>query len=263
MNHNPDGSTVAIVQARTASTRLPGKVLAPVMGQPMILRQLERLSRSARISQIVVATSDEPQDDELAEIVTAAGYPCVRGEHDDVLARFRKVLDIYPARTVVRITADCPLISPSVVDTVVSEFMKHGVDYASNTLEPMFPDGLDVEVFRAQCLTDIAALNLDTDEKEHVTLGIYRRPERFRVLNVPADEDYSQLRWTVDVPEDLTFVSWVFEQLLVDNPDFDYLDVLHLLERHPEMSRTSAHYRRNAALDGVETGALRHQAGSA
>lgn len=263
MNPSADGPIIAVVQARTASARLPGKVLAPVMGQPMILRQLERVSRSTLISQIVVATSDQPQDDELAEIVAVAGYPCVRGEHDDVLARFRRVLSIHPANTVVRITADCPLVSPSVVDRVISEFIERGVDYASNTLEPTFPDGLDVEVFRAQCLMDIASVELDADEKEHVTLGIYRRPERFRVMNVAADEDNSGLRWTVDVPEDLAFVTWVFEQLFVGNPDFEYLDVLRLLECHPEMSRTSAHQRRNAALDGVETGAMRHQAGSA
>ena len=251
-------TTVAIVQARMTSTRLPGKVLAPLAGKPMILRQLERLSRASRIDAVVVATSTDPSDDALTEVLRDAGYRVHRGSLDDVLARFIGAADEANADVVVRITADCPLLSPAVVDLVIAQFEESGADYASNTLDPTYPDGLDVEVIRSTALKTLEGSDLDTDEREHVTLGIYRRPQIFGLLSViDPNADRSNLRWTVDTPEDLEFATWVYDSLLDANAEFEYEDILRLIAEHPERSRSDADGVRNAALIGKNTGAMK------
>lgn len=242
------------------STRLPGKVLEPILGEPMIGRQIERLRRATSMDGLVVATSTDPSDDPLVAYLEGLRVPVVRGPLDDVLARFIQVLDRYEADTVVRLTADCPLASASVLDRVVAEFAATGRDYVSNTLEPTYPDGLDVEVVRGDALRWVAENADDPAEREHVTLGVYRRPERFSVLNVAGERDLSHLRWTVDEPADLEFVRAVYGRLYPQDPAFDVDDVLRLLASAPELSRTSEHSQRNAALNGLDTGAMRHQA---
>lgn len=222
----------------------------------MILRQLERVKRSSCIDTLVVATSDEAADDALAEVLIRAGYAVVRGSHDDVLSRFALAADSYPGNWIVRITADCPLISPRVIDDVIAAALSSGADYLSNTMTPTFPDGLDVEVVRTSVLREVAALSTDPHEREHVTLGVYRRQDAYRIMNFADDIDRSELRWTVDTPEDLEFVRSVYGELFPRNPDFEYSDILELLERHPQLSRTSADSKRNAALDGLDTGAM-------
>ena len=254
------GYTIGIVQARTSSTRLPGKVLMPLAGEPMILRQLERISRAQALDLVVVATSYDPADDALASAIVSAGYDLVRGSQDDVLGRFIRVIDEYQPDVVVRLTADCPLISPAVIDHVAAAFDASDADYASNTMVPTYPDGLDVEVVTAAALRLVAAESSDIHEREHVTLGVYRRPEQFRIVNVPdpTGADHSDLRWTVDSADDFAFVERVYAHLLPTNPEFDYADVLALLETHPELARTASDARRNAALDGLDTGVMQH-----
>ena len=250
------GCTLAIVQARTSSTRLPGKVLKPLAGAPMILRQLERVSRAGTLDGVVVATSDDASDNDLAVLLTNAGYDIVRGPLEDVLARFTDVLDRYQPDVVVRITADCPLISPTVIDLVVEQFHASVADYVSNTLQPTYPDGLDVEVTTAEALRTVASVSTDRHEREHVTLGLYRHPEKFIVENVvdPSGNDNSSMRWTVDNPGDFSFVSTIYEHLYPHH--FDYDDVLDLLKSQPELNRTDANAPRNAALEGLATGAM-------
>lgn len=251
-------TTVAIVQARMTSSRFPGKVLAPLAGRPMLLQQLARLSRSATIDHIVMATSTDPSDDVLAETTIEAGYRVHRGSLTDVLDRFLGAARLVEADAVVRITADCPLICPSISDYVIAEFERTGADYASNTLQPSYPDGLDVEVFRAEVLEDLAGRQLDADEREHVTLGIYRRPELFRLHSViDPQANHADLRWTVDTEQDLAFVSWVYQSLIDQHPNFEYADILELLSEHPERSRTATDGIRNAALLGKDTGAMK------
>jgi spore coat polysaccharide biosynthesis protein SpsF len=252
------GETWAIVQARTTSSRLPGKVLRPLAGEPMVLRQLERIGRATRLDGIVVATSDDPSDDDLAILLADAGYDYVRGPLDDVLGRFIVALDEYQPDVVVRLTADCPLISPRVIDLVVERFHSSTADYVSNTMEPTYPDGLDVEVITASTLREVAAVSTDVHEREHVTLGIYRRTDRFSVENCadPAERDNSQLRWTVDNAGDFAFVSEIYQQLFP--AEFEYEDVLALLVDRPDLNRTSADAPRNAALDALDTGAMHH-----
>jgi len=254
-------TTIAILQARMSSTRMPGKVLAPLAGEPMLVRQLERILRASTLDGVVVATSLDPSDDPIVEALANAAMligevPVVRGSLSDVLDRFVTAMDAYPSDVVVRLTADCPLASPAVIDRVVSAFRSGDVDYASNTMSPTYPDGLDVEVVRASVLREVAAIATDSHEREHVTLGVYRRHDRFRVENVAGASDLSDLRWTVDTPEDYAFVADIYRDLYPAKPDFDLDDVLAWLERHPGRSRTVADAKRNAALDGLDTGAM-------
>ena len=224
----------------------------------MIGRQIERLRRSDLLDGLVVATSVDLSDDRLVAYVESLGIPVIRGSLDDVLGRFGAVLDELSPEVVVRLTADCPLVSSSVVDRVISAFGPED-DYVSNTLEPTWPDGVDVEVVRASALRWVAEHSDDPHEHEHVTLGVYRRPDRFRCANVAGDVDLSSLRWTVDNAEDLAFVRSIYAKLLLVNDQFDVHDVLELLESQPSLSRTSADSSRNAALDGLETGVMKRK----
>ncbi len=248
--------TTAILQARVSSTRLPGKVLAPILGEPMIARQVERIGRASRIDDLVIATSRDPSDDPLASWADAEGLTVYRGSLDDVLGRFVGAIAAYGPDTVVRLTADCPLTSPGVIDAVIDHFIESDVDYCSNTLTPTFPDGLDVEVVRAKVLTEVAEMCTDPAEREHVTLGVYRRPERFTLANVAGNTDLSSLRWTVDTADDLAFVRRVYEALYETSPDFETGDILDLIERTLGLGRTTADGIRNAALQGLDTGAM-------
>ncbi len=249
-------TTIAILQARMTSTRLPGKVMAPVTGAPMIQRQIERIRRADSLDELIVATSVDPTDDQLAAFVESLGVAVVRGPLDDVLARYTQAIAQFRPDVVVRLTADCPLTSPSVIDDVVRAFSAGDFDYCSNTLEPTFPDGLDTEVVRSHALEWVDAHTDDPHEREHVTLGVYRRPERFRLGNHRNGTDLSALRWTVDTAEDLEFVRAVYGELFDANPSFELADVLDLLRRRPELSRSTIHEPRNAALDGLDTGAM-------
>jgi spore coat polysaccharide biosynthesis protein SpsF len=249
-------TTLAVLQARMSSSRLPGKVMMPLLGEPMVVRQVERIRRSRRIDGIVLATSTDSADDPLAQLAGTLGIPVVRGPLDDVLARYVLAIEQHEPDVVVRLTADCPLTSPTVSDAVIDQFDAGDVDYCSNTLTPTFPDGLDAEVVRASVLVDVAGISDDAAEREHVTLGVYRRPERYRLANHAGTVDLSSLRWTVDTPDDLAFVTSVYEALYPGHPDFDLADVLALIEREPGLSRTTADEVRNAALVGLDTGAM-------
>jgi len=255
------GFTIGVVQARTTSSRFPGKVLKPLLGEPMILRQLERMHRAEMLDLIVVATSDQPSDDDLSTTVTDAGFDLVRGSLDDVLGRFIRVIDEYQPENVVRFTADCPLMCPSVIDDVVGSFHAGSADYVSNTMVPTYPDGLDVEAVTAAALVRMNEISTDPDEREHVTLGIYRRPSDFRIANVvdPTGDNHSAMRWTVDTADDLLFVQDVYRNLFPSNPDFEYGQILSLLADHPELQRTGRSVTRNAALDGLDTGVMQHE----
>ena len=262
IRQNSRGTTLAIVQARMTSSRLPGKVLAPVAGEPMIVQQLNRIARAERLDGIVVAISTDLTDNDLADVVADAGFDVVRGSLNDVLDRFVSVLDRYDADVVVRLTGDCPLASPAVIDDVISAFHDSQADYLSNTMSPTYPDGLDVEVVTADALRAVAGTSEDSAEREHVTLGVYRHPETFTIeyFSDPAGRDNSQMRWTVDNAEDLDFVRWVYSSL--EQP-FDYLQILELIELHPDRARTERDAKRNASLDGLDTGVMQHRGSEA
>lgn len=236
---------VAILQARMSSTRLPGKVLLPIMGRPMLLLQIERLKRCTRIDRLVVATSTDAADDVLHAACLGAGVECYRGSLADVLDRFYQAALRYQPLCVVRLTGDCPLADPAVVDAVVQAFADGGADYVSNTLQPTYPDGLDVEVFTFAALASAWREARLPSEREHVTPFIYGNPRLFRLRNVGLAENLSQMRWTVDGPEDLQFVRAVFEALYARNNAFDMKDILDLLQQHPELGEINAGHVRN------------------
>ena len=229
---------LAVLQARMSSSRLPGKVLAPLAGAPMILRQIERLRRARRLERIVVATSVRTDDDPLAQAVAAAGVPVHRGDLDDVLGRFVGALDAFgPVETVVRLTADCPLADPEVIDATIDRFQETGADYASNVAEPRtFPKGLDVEVMKASALRRAASETADPYDREHVTPYLYRHPERFRLAAHAQAADEGEVRWTVDRPDDLVFVRAVYDTLHAANPAFSSADVRAFVRGRPDLA---------------------------
>jgi spore coat polysaccharide biosynthesis protein SpsF len=193
---------LAVVQARMGSSRLPGKVLMELSGQPALGLLLDRLTRS-RAARVVVATSIEAGDDPIEGFCEDRGVQVVRGSESDVLGRFIDALDQFPASHVVRITGDCPLVDPAVVDGVVELHLRSGADYTTNVLPRTFPKGLDAEVVRADALRVADAEAEDPLEREHVTPFLYRRPERFRLANLRSGEDLGDERWTLDTAEDL------------------------------------------------------------
>lgn len=221
---------LGILQARMSSTRLPGKVMADILGAPMIGRQIERLRRARRLDRLVVATSLDPSDDPLAVWCEGQGLPLHRGSLTDVLDRFHAALGRFgPADAVVRMTADCPLADPSLVDRAVEAHLAGGFDYTDVTSpRRTFPHGLDVEVAAAGALEAAWREAADPYEREHVTPFLYRRPERFRLGHVNSPVDRSNLRWTVDYPADLDFVREVYAALYPGKPAFTTEDVAAL-----------------------------------
>lgn len=220
---------IAIIQARMGSARLPGKVLADVAGRPMLAHQLTRLERCQRIDELVVATTTSPADDDIAMLAAGMGVRCVRGSEADVLGRYVEAARAAAADVVVRSTADCPLIDPEVVDAVVHSLVSHRdeVDYASNVVQRTFPHGLDVEAFFVDVLWRMNRLGSSAGAREHVTQFLLReRPDLFCVLHVAAATDDSDLRWTVDTPEDLAFVRHTFSALGLGDEWRDYRDIV-------------------------------------
>lgn len=229
---------LTILQARTSSTRLPRKVLKPLVGAPMLQRQIERVRRAKRIGTLVVATSVDPSDHAVEALCRDIGVACHRGPLDDVLARFQGAAERFgPTDHIVRLTGDCPLADWDVIDATITRHLDAGADYTSNTLELTFPKGQDVEVFRAEHLAAAAREASDPYEREHVTPFLYRHPERFKLANLARTPPLPDLRWTVDTPDDFAFVTRVYEALWPKNPAFTSNDVLKLTAADPPRGR--------------------------
>lgn len=239
---------LAVLQARTSSSRLPGKVLRPILGKPMLLRQIERLGRCREFDKLVVATSTSPDDDELAATLAAEGVAVARGSLDDVLDRFMTAARPFKPETVIRLTGDCPLADPALIDTVIRYFRDGGFDYASNVDPPTSPDGLDVEVMTMAALERTHATTTKMSDREHVTLFIRANPSLFRIGNYTSTPDLSQLRWTVDEPADLDFVRSVYAALYPRNPAFGTPDILAFLERNKDVQAVNQGFERNEGL---------------
>jgi len=252
---------LGILQARLSSHRLPGKVLKLILGRPMLERQIERLRRARCIDRLVVATSAEAADDDIARLCGSLAMECFRGSLEDVLDRFYQAARYHQARTVVRLTGDCPLADPGIIDRLIGLHEAAGNDYTSNTLIRTYPDGLDAEVVEFDCLEAAWREAVLPSEREHVTPFIYHRPERFRLGNLRQDEDMSRLRWVVDEPQDFAFVSAIYEALYPDNPAFATGDVLALLDRRLDIAAmmgnavTNEGYRRSLAADAAAVAA--------
>ncbi len=227
------------------SSRLPGKVLLLVAGKPLLQHQIERVRRAKAIDLLVVATSTDAADQPIADLCARLGVPCFRGSLDDVLDRMVQAARPHAPRWFVRLTGDCPLADPGVIDEVVHTCRDADADYASNALHPTFPDGLDVECMRFTSLEEAWRDARKPSEREHVTPFLHQQPQRFRIREVRHEPDLSGLRWTVDEPADFVFVSQVFEHLLPRLPRFGMKDVLQLLAARPELAQINGGIVRN------------------
>lgn len=231
------------------STRLPGKVLASVGGRPLLSYELERLRDVRHVSSRVVATTRDASDNPIALVAEEEGFVPVRGSILDVLDQFAEAARVTRAEAIIRVTADCPLIDPDVIDDVVTLYLQGGWDYVSNTLERSYPRGLDVEVMSAAAVIVAADEARAPSEREHVTPFIYGHPDRFRIGQVRCDLDRSGERWTVDVPADLELVSRIIGALYPANPRFRMNDVLSLLDTNPSWRGINEHVQQRSHLD--------------
>ncbi len=225
------------------STRLPGKVLTEIAGRPMLWHVVQRAKRAQRLDHAIVATSEKPEDDTVAAFCTESDIACFRGSEGDVLDRYyqaaRKFID---ATTIVRITADCPLVDPQVIDKVVETYQDGPYDYVTNVLPRTYPDGLDVEVFSLAALERAWSETGGPYPREHVTFYLREHPDLFRIGNVMHQVDLSAMRWTVDYPQDMHFVRTVYDHMI--DGSFGLTDVLELLEAHPELIKINSDIHR-------------------
>ncbi|NYT09584.1 MAG: NTP transferase domain-containing protein [Methanosarcinales archaeon] len=240
---------IAIVQARMGSTRLPGKVMKDIGGITMLARVVSRLARSELIDQILVATTTKRSDDPIAAECDRLKVPVFRGDEEDVLDRYYQAALAHGADTVVRITSDCPLIEPEVVGKVIRAFLEGNPDYASNSLERTYPRGLDAEVVSMVALTKAWQEATEPYQRVHVTPYIYQNPDRFKLLTIKSNVDYSHYRWTVDTQEDLDFVRAVYTSF--GNEDsFTWKDLIFLLAKEPELAEINSHIRQKSLVEG-------------
>jgi len=235
---------VAIVQARMGSSRLPGKVLRDIAGEPMLVRVVERARKAELLDQVIVATSVAAEDDAVADLGKEWGFPVSRGSAQDVLDRYVQAARQFKAEIVVRITGDCPLIDPGVIDQTIKAFLsaRPHVQYASNRIQRTYPIGLDVEVFWRDLLEQAALEAKEKYQREHVTPYFYEPEGRFQVIAVHASEDYGELRWTVDTAEDLAFVREIYSRM-DPGEAFDWHAVLAILKENPALAELNAHVR--------------------
>jgi spore coat polysaccharide biosynthesis protein SpsF len=250
---------LGLLQARTSSSRLPGKVLKLVNGEPMLSWQIRRVSESALLDKLVVVTSTDSTDDAIESLCQSLGVSVYRGSLDDVLGRFVGAIQREQPTTVVRLTGDCPLVDPDILDDVIREHVATGADYTSNTLDHTFPDGLDVEAVQPQVLVELNSRELNSPERQHVTYGVYTRPDEFRCVSVMQNPSHGDLRWTVDSQADFDFVSEVFGSFRDDETGFRQQDILDLLARNPALIRTGADEARNEGLTKDLQGVNAHE----
>lgn len=239
--------TVAIVQARMSSTRLPGKVLRPILGEPMLGHVMSRLQQANALDEVVIATSQNSDDDVLAELALGRSWAIWRGSRDDVLDRYVGAATAFHADVIVRVTSDCPLIDPWLVDDVARGVVP-GIDYCSNTIPPRtFPRGLDCEAISRDALEEAWREDLDPASREHVTPFLYQHPDRFRLRRLANDVDRSNHRWCVDVPEDLALVTLILDAL--GTRDFGWHDVLRVCEAHSDWAKLNQSIRQKDVGD--------------
>ncbi|MFA4876155.1 MAG: glycosyltransferase family protein [Methanoregula sp.] len=227
---------IAIVQARMGSTRLPGKVMMNLIGKPMLFHELSRIVRSKRISSLVVATTTSPSDDCIVNLCIEHDWHVFRGSEPDVLDRYYQCAKQFDADIIIRLTADCPLIEPTIIDKVVGEFIHKypNVDYVSNFIpRRTFPRGLDTEVMSFSALEHSWINDTNPALREHVTQFILRNPDKFKVEGVMNNYDVSHLRWTVDTKEDFQLINEIYS--FFGNNQFSWYDALELMDKKPEL----------------------------
>ena len=234
-------NVAVIVQARMGASRLPGKPLMQVLGKPLLFYLIERLKHCQRVDEVVIATTENPQDKAIAEYAISLGAKVVLGDEENVLARYGVAANLVNCDLIVRVTADCPMMDPAVIDQMIDEFLVSNPDYLSNTLTRTFPRGLDVEIFTKKAL-EIALKEAKTPaEKEHVTPYFYQNPKKFHLENFSYPSDESTHRWTVDTEEDFELIRRMLEVLYPANPNFTLEDMLNLIKMNPEWKDLNRH----------------------
>jgi spore coat polysaccharide biosynthesis protein SpsF len=232
--------TIAIIQARMGSSRLPGKALMDLGGKTALARVVRRLHRSVLIDEVVVATTTLAPDDAIHAECERLQVRCLHGSEDDVLDRYCEAARASAADVVVRITADCPLIDAELVDETIRLFWSQGADYASNTLVLSYPRGLDVEAFTVGALHRAWHEAHQPYEREHVTPYFYEHPEWFRLASLEGEADYSRYRWTLDTVEDLQLIRAIYSRF-ENRDDFGWRVVLQFMQAEPEVALLNAH----------------------
>lgn len=242
--------TVAVIQARMGSTRLPGKALRLIAGETMLARVVRRVCQASLLDEVVVATSVEPADMAIVAECERLGIPFFRGSEDDVLDRYYQAAQAFQAEAVVRITADCPLIDAEVIDQVVQTWQQTGADYVSNVLTARtYPRGLDTEVFSLATLSRAWQEAADPFQRVHVTPYIYQNPHLFFLKGITVEGNYGRYRWTVDTLEDWQFVQAVYAHF-APRSDFGWRDVLQLLANEPDLQMINAHIEQKELRQG-------------
>lgn len=234
-----------IIQARMGSTRLPGKVLKTIEGIPMLELQINRLKYSKFSLEIIIATSILKQDKPILKLAEELKVKSYAGSHEDVLDRYYQAALRYNINIVARITADCPLIDPEILDRMLEIFLEGNYDYISNVRPATFPDGLDIEIFSFETLERTWKEARKTSEREHVTGYIGKNMHLFKTFNFKYEEDFSEMRWTVDVPADFEFVKIVYKNLYHKKKIFLMKDILDLLKEKPELMDLNNKFIRN------------------
>lgn len=237
--------TVIIVQARMGSTRFPGKVLKEILGKPLLGYLIERLKAVKAADDFIIATTTNPIDDVIVEYCLKQNVKVFRGSEEDVFARYLESGKYIDAYTVVRITADCPIIDPLIVDQFIAYYYKHKpkLDYLTNALMRTFPYGMEVEVFSMEKMIQASKSQLTPDEREHVTPVFYLHPQKYVILNVENPINLSHYRLTVDTPEDFALVKLIVEALYPKDPLFSLDQIIVLLKEHPEWLKLNANVR--------------------
>lgn len=237
---------LGIIQARVSSSRLPKKVCKTILGKPMLSLQIERIKRATQIDKIILATSDHSSDNTLTHIAKESDVEIYRGSLDDVLTRFYYAALPHQPKHVIRMTGDCPVIDPGLIDQLVHFYLNGGYDYAR--LDDSFPDGLDVEIISWDVLTDAYQKATLSSEREHVTLYINKQPNLYKIGKLTGNVNYGDLRWTVDEKKDFELVTKIYKKLYNHNPNFSWIDILEFLKENPALMKYNIEHKRNEGL---------------
>lgn len=236
---------VAIIEARMNSSRLPGKVLKPILGKPMLELLIERIKQARYVDQIVIATTVSNFDDTIEALAKRLEVKCFRGSEDDVLDRVLSAAWEHKADVVVEITGDCPLVEAEKIDQMLKSYEYLDYDFMANRLDGSYPPGLGLRIFRRQTLERVDRLTKNPVDREHVTLYVWEHPELFSIYHFQnnLNPKYWDLRLTVDNQEDFIFIEKIFEELYTKNPGFGLYDIIDLLERRPKLIDINKHIK--------------------
>jgi spore coat polysaccharide biosynthesis protein SpsF len=242
-------TVVGIIQARVGSTRLPGKVLKNLCGETVLARVVNRTRRARLLDQVVVATTDRAADDPIVAECDRLSAPCFRGDEADVLDRYYRATPLFCADAIARITSDCPLIDPELIDATVRAFLDEKADYATNSLVITYPRGLDVEVFTADALAHAWREAKDSYHRAHVTPYLYEHPEQFKIMSLTSEKNLGHYRWTLDTPEDWDLIDTIYKRF-GGRDDFGWREVLALMNAEPGLAELNSHVQQKAISEG-------------